>query len=44
MSGDETGIPLLVKTLVSAVKWLAFLLLVLMLVIGVLIVYIARGA
>ena len=44
MSGEQTGIPLLVKTLVSAIKGLVFLLVVLMLVVGVLIVYIARGA
>lgn len=43
MSGEQTGIPLLVKTLVSAIKGLVFLLVVLLLVIGVLIVYIARG-
>lgn len=42
MSGDETGIPILVKTLVTAVKALAWTVFVLMLAIGVLIVYIAR--
>ena len=43
MSGDETGIPVLVKALVSAIKLLAWISLALMLVIGVLVVYIARS-
>lgn len=43
MSSDETGIPILVKTLATAVKLLAWFALSLMLVIAVLVVYIAQG-